>query len=103
MEVSGRTRDDAKKRLFNRSSHRAEFAAVSDPWIAFLFHGPGLKVLRGYRMPTRVRLVNAAAIALTFALAGVAFFGFHDTPLTVTLWLSGHFGWSAYLAWYVSR
>lgn len=53
-------------------------------------------------MPTKLVAVNLAAIALTFICAIAAFFYVHPV-LGVAIWLSGHFGWSVYLASVVRR
>lgn len=70
---------------------------MTDEAVAFWFHGPGLRVMRGYRFPVKLVVGNAALIALTFALALAAYFFVHPV-LAVMIWLSGHFGWSVYLA-----
>lgn len=70
---------------------------MTDEAVAFWFHGPGLWVMRGYRLPVTLLLGNAALIALTFALAVAAYLFVHPV-LAVVIWLSGHSGWSVYLA-----
>lgn len=73
--------------------------------IAFVAHGPGLRLLTSYRFSPALLRINAAALALTVvATAGAAAMGGeHRVAAGVSAFVIGHFCWSACLASHVAR
>ncbi|MCA9693609.1 MAG: hypothetical protein KC636_28700 [Myxococcales bacterium] len=74
--------------------------------LAFLFHGPGLRLLAGYRFSRPLFRANVVALALTLAAMAVALLaappGSRGLPVLIA-WAIGHFAWSVILASVVSR
>jgi hypothetical protein len=73
--------------------------------VAFLFHGPGLRMFTSYRFSRSLVRTNVVAIAITLivtALAGSVFLE-HRALAALVAFTTGHFAWSAYLARHVYR
>ncbi len=73
--------------------------------IAFLAHGPGLRLFTSYRFGSDLARTNVIALALTIAatLGAAAACAGHRFEAGVTAFVIGHFCWSIYLARYVVR
>lgn len=81
------------------TAHHVDWRRVA--WIGFLLHSPGL-YLFGYRDCIPSVPFNILAIVLTIlAAASAAAVGAY--ALAIFFWLSGHFGWSLFLAAHVRR
>jgi hypothetical protein len=74
--------------------------------IAFLFHGPGLRLLTSFRMSRSLFRANLVALGITLAAmayaGAVAPVGSKGAAIFLA-WIVGHFGWSAILSFSVLR
>lgn len=68
--------------------------------IAFVGHGPGLRLFTKYRFSPQLLRTNLVAIALTIAATALAVVVVPEHRLTggVLTFSVGHFAWSFYLA-----
>jgi hypothetical protein len=65
--------------------------------VAFLFHAPGLFVFYRERIPRRLWLGNAVAVAVTLVAAGLAWQRWGGIG-ALAAWGGGHLLWGGYLA-----
>ena len=81
-------------------------AARSRIWlllVGFVGHAPGLWLFFRRSIPPPARRENLLAVLATLVAVAAAWLAGLDWHWLVAIWLAGHLGWGARLAWLLRR